>query len=139
MWDYLNKIPESWRYGIIILMIVLIIVLLAKWVNTRQTCSADMVRQIRHLLSEASRWQAICQQDQNGAYALMHANYAVAYSNVARLLMSDEHIRNATGVNMQEFAMQLNDTQQKCMQALSQICPAVQPDNQYAMAIGWIG
>lgn len=138
MWDYVNKIPESWRYGVIVLLVILVIVLLAKWVNSRQAYSGDMVRQIRHVLSESSRWQAMCNQDQNVAYALMHANYAVAYSNVARLIMSDENIRKSTGVNMQEFVMQLNGTQQKCLQALSQMCPAVQPDNQYAMATGWL-
>ena len=138
MWDWVNSIPESWRYGIIVLMVILIIALLAKWVSSRQSYSNDMVRQIKHVLSEAARWQAMCQQDQNVAMALMHANYAVAYVNVVRQLMTDENIRNSAGVNMQEFVMQLHETQQRCLQALSQICPAVQPDNQYAMTTGWL-
>ena len=138
MWDYINKIPETWRYGIIVLLIILVIALLAKWVSSRQSLTADNISKLRHVLQESSRWQAVCRQDKNVSFAFMHANYAVAYANVVRLLMTDENIRTSTGINMQEFMMQLDGTQQTCFQELIHRCPEIQPENQYAITTGWL-
>ena len=137
--DYANKLPECWRYGIVILLVILCLVLLAQWANSRkQPTNEDILRHVRHILSESSRWQAHSEQDKNSLYALTHANYAVAYCNVARLLMTDEAIRNSIGVNMQEFHMQLHNSQKQCVQTLCHKCPSIQPDNQYSMALGWL-
>lgn len=138
--DYVNKLPECWRYGIIVLVVILCLVLLAQWANSRNQppTNQDILRHVRHILSESSRWQATCEQDKNRLYALTHANFAVAYCNVARLLMSDEAIRQALGVNMQEFSMQLQNSQKNCIHTLCHECPSIQPESQYAMALGWL-
>lgn len=138
MWDYINQIPESWRYGIIVLLVILVIALLAKWVSSRQSLTMDNVNKLKHVLQESARWQAVSRQDKNVAFAFMHANYAIAYANVVRLLMPDENIRVSTGINMQEFLMQLDNTQQTCFKELSQRCPAIQPENEYAITTGWL-
>lgn len=139
MWDYVNSIPESWRYGIIVLLVILVIVLLAKWVSSRKSLTADNIGKLKHVLQESARWQAMCKQDKNPAFAFMHANYAVAYANVVRLLMTDDDIRASVGMNMQEFLMQLDQTQQACLQELTHRCSEIQPDNEYAITTGWIG
>jgi hypothetical protein len=139
MWNYINCVPESWRYGIIVLLVILGVAMLAKWVGSRQTVSAEYGHKLKHVVQESARWQAICRQDQNVAFAFMHANYAVAYANVVRLLMTDENIRSATGMNMQEFLMELDGTQQQCFQELIKRGPDLQPENQYAITTGWLG
>lgn len=139
MWDYVNAIPESWRYGLIVLLVVVVLVVFAKWASSMHSNSPmNHPEKLKHVLKEATRWQSVSQQDQNAAYAFMHANYAVAYANVVRLLLTDADIRSITGLNMQDLAMELDSTQQQCLQALVRRCPELQPDNQYAVATGYV-
>lgn len=139
MWDYINSIPESWRYGIIVLLIIVVVVLLARCsVYTKSSCSVELVAKVKYLLQEATRWQAMSKQDQNALYAFMHSNYAVAYANAARQIMSDDDIKKNIGFNMQELTMELDGTQQATHQGLTQLCPSLQPNTTYSIATGWL-
>ena len=133
----IDKIPEAWRYGLIILAIVLLIVLLGKWAASRSSACGNK-SQIAHILKESARWEATSKQDSNIAFALIHINFAIAYANVVRLLMPDDEIQKHTGINIQQFVMKLNDTQQSIMQNLGNLCPNIKPENDYAILTGYL-
>lgn len=103
--------------------------------NNKETLSNT----VNHIVKEAARWDAMSAQDSNPAYALMHANYALAYANVAHNLMSEDDIFDATNIHIQPFITQLTESQQRCLQNVGSMCPSVLPNNNYAIATGWIG
>lgn len=152
-WDFIGKIPEHWRYALIVVLIVLVIALLAKWMGGSRRYSSEFLRQVKHLINDASRMQSMSEQDSNPAVALMHANYALAYANAIRLLLPDDEIRRVSGIHMGEFVVVLTQNQQECFQRLGQQYVtqqyqvaqpvAEQPDNysdnsNYAISTGWM-
>jgi hypothetical protein len=140
--DFIGKIPEHWRYAMIVVLIVLVIALLAKWMGGSRRYSAEFLRQIKHLLNDASRMQAMSEQDSNPSVALMHANYALAYANAVRLLLPDDEIRRISGIHMGEFVVVLTQNQQEKFQMLGQHCaagvPASNDNENYAISTGWM-
>lgn len=102
--------------------------------------SNNQIAQMQHLVSEASRWHTIAQQDTNPAIALMHATYAAAYCNAARSLMDDSEIARSAGVHMPEMSMIVSSTQQSAFQTLTQMCPAAVPTDSdgYALYSGYV-
>lgn len=143
----INAVPDNWRYGILVVLAIVAIAVLAKWaapktssVGTGRSVTSRSPPQenVRELVQQASRWQAMAVQDQNPALGLMHASFAVAYANAARVFMTDEDIRNVVGINVQEFYMDLEKTQRAAFQSVSQRCPDAQPGNDYAVVTGWL-
>lgn len=146
--DLLHFIPENWRYGIIVVLVIVAIAVLAKWAvgassssgggagnmsPTLSDCSGGQA-----LIEQASRWQAISMQDQNPALRLVHASFAVAYANAARAICADDKLRAAIGVNIQEFSMDVDKNQRNAFQTISHMCPGTQPTNDYAVMTGWL-
>ena len=137
--SYLGSIPENWRYGLLILLVIIIIILVARCF-TDSCSSSNGVNQIKiqSILQNAARWQATANQDSNAFFALMHANYAIAYPNVARLLMNDDEIKKVTSIDMPEFMMKLENTQQTNIRNITASYPELQPNNDYAVSTGWL-
>jgi len=137
--SYLGSIPESWRYGLLILLVIVIIILVANCFSSSCSSSGGVNQtKIQNVLQNASRWQATANQDSNALFALMHANYAIAYANVARLLMNDDEIKKVTSIDMPEFMMKLEHTQQTNMRNITAVYPDLQPNNDYAVSTGWL-
>lgn len=134
----LDFIPEGWKYGIVIVVVVVVIVAVTAWASNRKAASVEVERCTRSIIREAVHQKSLCEQDQNPAYALMHANYAMAYISAARQLMSDWDIQRSTNIDIKEFAKQSGNTQQQALMRLGDVCPHAQSDNQYSVVANWL-
>jgi hypothetical protein len=95
-------------------------------------------RTIRDLMRSAAQWNSRAVQDSNSLIALMHANYAMAYLNVARAISSDAEIERLTGAQLDEFLNDLQGSQAHAIQRLTMSCPTVVPPGLAAVHTGWL-
>lgn len=95
-------------------------------------------RSIKDLVKSASQWTTRSAQDSNPLIALMNANYAMAYLNVARSVGSDSEIERYTGAAVDELLRDVEATQSNAIQRVSVTCPAVAPAGLAAAHSGWM-
>jgi len=95
-------------------------------------------RAIRDLIKSAAQWNSRSVQDTNPLIALMNANYAMAYMNVARSLGSDSDIERYTNVSIDELLKDLEATQRTAIQKLTMQCPNSTPHGLAAVHTGWL-
>jgi hypothetical protein len=94
-----------------------------KWNEQRKEGAPRQVREkLQTLMIQAVQYSGQAQQDQNPMFALLHANYAIAYLTVARSLASDETIASLTGYSPQKLYPLLMQAQQDTMQSLAKFC-----------------
>lgn len=99
----------------------------------------EIVRHVRNYIESSTQNGVIARQCTNPAIALMHSNYAIAYANAAReLVSSKEDISRMTGVKIDELMHMLRTEQKHYQSAIATQCPALQVDGAYAIATGWI-
>ncbi len=136
----IGSIPESVRNGMLVIFVVVVLALMSRWLGERKgkRYPDQFVTQIRHLITESARWNAMAEQDTNAAMSLVNATYALAYANTARMLLPDDEIMRVCNIHAAEYIMTLTDTQQRAFQALAQSCPHIQPDGPYAMYTGYL-
>jgi len=138
---FFSEIPDIWKYGFIILLVVVCISIFSKWFETKRILSHDWNKKIENLLLESSHWKNQSKQDRNSIYALMNANYAIAYANVCRtLVQSDEELFSSYGINMTSYMKELKEIQQNAIELIGQQCPSIKPDglSSYAVHTGWM-
>ena len=124
----------AWRIAIYVLIGVVIVAILAYFTRSNGT-QKTQTQLVRRLLQQATRFHTIAQQDQNPLISLMHANYAVAYGNVARSVAEKYHLR---GSDVAETIYFLEETQQQAMQKINRECPQVKLDGMFAVNTGWL-
>lgn len=100
--------------------------------------SALQSRALVDLVQSASQWSASSLQDSNVLLSLMHANYAMAYLNVARLLSSDSEIESTASVRLDELLNEFKASQSSAIGRLTSTCPAAMPPGLSAVHTGWI-
>jgi hypothetical protein len=82
--------------------------------------SAD--RQVRDLVKSAHMYSATAMQDTNPIFALMHANYARAYLNVARTIGSDAQVELAAGQSLERFMGAIDDAENQMVARMNSVC-----------------
>jgi hypothetical protein len=96
--------------------------------SSRSTKNALDQRALKDLIKSSAQWNLRSSQDSNPAIALMNANYAMAYLNVARSLGSDDEIEKNCGVNIDSFLKDIEKSQSSSLQKLSKSCPSITKD-----------
>lgn len=115
------------RYAFIIILIVLIIILLSKWTGSGSTTATfyqpKITKKVHALIKEASEWNNACDEDDGQKESsmllkLMHATYAVAYLNAARVIATDTEIERVLNKNPLNMIQSIREKQQNIVQEL---------------------
>jgi hypothetical protein len=111
-------------------MLAAFLVVMIGWglYSSRTTKNALDQRALKDLIKSSAQWNLRSSQDSNPAVALMNANYAMAYLNVARSLGSDDEIEKNCGVNIDTFLKDIEKAQSSSLQRLSKSCPSITKD-----------
>lgn len=132
------------RYGLLVLLGVLVIALLSRWSGTPGSGSGATggrggAAKLRTLVKEAARWSAVAEQDTNGMLRVLHTTYAVAYLNASRNFADDKELEKLSGVRVGELQAQVQAQQQAAIQKVGAACPGVVPQGAQALYTGWLG
>jgi hypothetical protein len=90
------------------------------WAISRPSQSSD--RHVRDLVKSAHMYSATAVQDTNPVFALMHANYARAYLNVARTIASDAQVEAAAGQTLEKFVASIDETENQMVTRMNSVC-----------------
>ena len=90
---------------------------------------------IRTLIRQASRWSLAAAQDENVLVAVLHANYGAGYLWAMKDIANSEQIKDATGVNIDEFTKKIVAIQDDATRKLAQKCPEYVGDHDKYLAI----
>jgi len=113
--------PKSRRNIIAAGVVVLLAIVLAlanRW-SQRQRQPAELETSLKALVHKAAQYNGAAQQDTNPLFALLHANYGLAYWTVARSLASDQDLMQLTRYNPVLLGEQLNSALQAAMQTMA--------------------
>src|SRR5690348_10553242 len=114
--------PKSRRNLIAAAIVVALAVFLAlanRWNHRRQrSLPNELANTVQTLVHKAAMYNSTAQQDTNPLFALLHANYGLAYWTVARSLTTDEVISQLTGFNPLILEQQLNHAMQAAISTL---------------------
>ena len=77
---------------------------------------------VSELLKSAQKFKEASLQDSNAIVRVMHANYAQAYFNAARILASDDEIQDREGIDMEDFIKDLENTEREGVNSLGKLC-----------------
>ena len=133
-------LPPGTRYGVLVLLGVLVIALLSKWsVGGGSRFSPKLARDVKSLVTEAARWSAVSENDGNAMLRVLHATYAVAYVNAARTFADDKNLERMSGVRIQELQTQVQAQQQAAIQKVGTACPGIVPEGAHVLYTGWLG
>jgi hypothetical protein len=126
---------------VLVVLAVIGMAVLSKWMGTagqEPQYSKKFIRQMKRLVQQASKWHTTARQDSDPTTRLVHANYALAYANVARALASDNSIEQITGINITELLYFLEDDQKKALQLMVHHCPQLKPTGVYTSGNAWM-
>lgn len=127
------------RSALIVVGVVFLISILSKWTESSTPhYSNRFQKQIKGILEQASRWHVLSKQDSNPVLSVVHADYALAYANLLRQMVSEDDLSRLTDTNISEFVYLLEEDQKKAIQGISDQCPHVKPEGTYAINSGWI-
>lgn len=82
-----------------------------------------MIKTIKGLLTQSSRWNLAALNDRNPLIAVLHGNYAAAYLWALLDIATTEEIENVTGVDILKFQEKTKETQRQVTQKASELCP----------------
>ena len=114
---------------IFISMIVLLVIYIVS-INRNKKNALDS-RAIKDLIKSANQWNARSLQDTNPLIAMMNANYAMAYFNVARSIGSDIDIEKETDESVDALISDLEKSQHSAMMRITGSCPNIREPFSY--------
>jgi hypothetical protein len=118
---------------------IFLLACLSKWTeHTQPKQSKQMTRQLKRVMSQASKWHTTSRQDMDPVINLIHADYALAYANVARSLASEVALEKTSGIKIRDFVYQLESDQKKAVQNLVSQCPSLKPIGIFATGNAWM-
>jgi hypothetical protein len=85
------------------------------------------IKKITALVKNAKHYYDLSNQDTDPLTSLMHANYAMAYAQVARLLATDDEINSIGKLNMQELVISLQTVQSTAFHRCTEMCNVDSP------------
>ena len=127
----------SFSHALLVLGVVLGVGLLSKWSETDRQYSKPFIRKLKYLIEQATRWNAMAQQDTNPILQLIHCSYALAYAQVARGVSSDKDIEHITGLDIHELVYYLGECESYAVKNLGQQCPQIKIEGVYSLGSGW--
>ncbi len=98
---------------------VAILSLLARWTE-RTTGGYDtgVAKTVKRLISQCKRWDVAARQDSDPLLALTHCNYAIAYLEIATLLLPEAEVERCTGENVTTMHFDMEKHQSALMAGL---------------------
>ena len=138
-----GNVPSSWWKqsacinALIVIGIVIAIALLSKWSESDKQYSKPMIKALKSLTSQATRWNAMAQQDTNPLLQLTHCNYALCYAQIARMLAPEKDIEHITGIDIHEMIFYLEECQSFALKNIGAQCPTIKIEGVYSIGSGW--
>ncbi len=124
-----SNVPQL-KWAVVMLGVMLAVALLSKWTgHTGPRYNRKFMKNIEVLVKQARSWHQTAEQDQNKLVALIHANFAIAYLNSVRQVVSDKEIERITKVNVPELQVMFEATQQQLLEDLGRQYPALRATN----------
>jgi hypothetical protein len=93
--------------------------LLARWTEkTTGGYDTGTAKVVKRLIGQCKRWDVAARQDSDPLIALTHCNYAIAYLEIATLLLPEAEVERCTGENVTSMHFDLEKHQSALMAAL---------------------
>lgn len=110
-----------------VLAALLLLSIVSRLLDTIGTGDAKGHGHAKEFVKQSLHWSALCRQDTNPIFALQHINYAVAYLNAAKTLVSDASLEQTCGRDVHTLQSELRKMQQRAIGSLSKTCPKSLP------------
>jgi hypothetical protein len=139
-WSQWFSQPQS-RVAITVIIGMIAVALLSRWsasANTTPQYSTKFVKQLKRVVSQASKWHTTARQDSDPMISLIHANYALAYANVARALAPESGTEQLLGIRLNELIYYLEADQKRALQSLASQYPGLKPSGIYTTGNAWM-
>lgn len=125
------------RIALIIVGVVVLVAVVARIIKTSGS-KRRVGLTVERLLKQGARFNTIALQDGNLLVALMHANYAVAYLKMARVLMDRHEVQGPSRERVDEMIFYFEKTQSEIMQQFARQYPSLKVDGMFAISAGWV-
>lgn len=130
---------KGFYYGLGVAGLILLVALLSKWSQRKNQYHKTFIEKTQVLVEQATRWNSLAQQDTHPIIRLIHSNYALAYAQVTRNLISAEDIETITGIDINELCHYLEDCQAQALQKIGHQVPQLKIENSiFSAASGWV-
>ena len=124
-------------HAIAVVLVIVFISLLSKWSESDKQYSKQFLKKIKYLIEQATRLNALAQQDTNPILQLVHCNSALMCAQIARGIAPDKDIESITGIDIHELVYYLEECQSYTIKNLGQQCPKVKIEGVYSIGSGW--
>lgn len=103
--------------------------LLVLWImsSSRTSRAALEAKAVKDLVKSASQWNARSLQDTNAIIAMMNANYAMAYLNMAKSIATEDEVDTYAGHHVKGLADDIEASQRSAFKRLVGTCPSLVP------------
>ena len=137
---------KSWwdvgKVGFVVLAVIVVIATLSRWSATpKQVYDVKWVSKVKKMLGDSRKWANRAEEDAKNQHALMsviHATYAVAYTNAVRAMIPDKDLEKLTGSPIDEHLAKQRTLQQQAIRQVGAICPNALPNGIHALNTGWL-
>jgi hypothetical protein len=97
-----------------IMFILIIGIYIGSYINIKEhQCSKRLKNIINTLIRQSARWSTASGQDKSPIIAVLHANYGVGYLSALKEIVTEEEIKQYSGINLQKFSKQIIQQQDK--------------------------
>lgn len=116
------------KLALIVAGIAVVLVAVSKWNHWRKgVLPPKTAKKMRTLLKQAAHYGSLAEQDQNPVYSLLHANTALNYLSVAKVMVSDSELKKLSGIDIEQMNAYLLWQQEYSLSKLSNQCPSGKP------------
>ena len=130
---------SPWFWGLLILAALVAISMLSRLsTGVRHQVPRELLDKAHIMLRGCNKWALAAKQDSNALMALMHVCYAKAYAETLRRLVTDQHIKRVYHVDMGVLQQKLDALEHSVLAKLSREAPALLPNSDFAIRIGWL-
>ena len=116
------------RTAAVVVCVLLVVAVLSRVLTGRtRTGSRETQAKAVDLMRQSLRWHAMSMQDTNPVFGMRHSNYATAYLEAARHLLSDEAIQRTVHKNVHVLKQNITKQQEHMVGLLGKQCPKILP------------
>lgn len=127
------------KYATGVIGLVILSSLLNKWYQEDyHSIDSKSAKKIRSLVEQATRWNAMAQQDTNPILQLTHCNYALCCAQMVRSLASDKDVARITGIDINDLLEYLQTCESYAIRNMGQQCPRVKVEGISSVGSGWV-
>jgi len=98
--------------------------------------NSSHIENIQKLSRQAARWSTAAAQDDSPLISVLHANYGAGYLWALKDIATAKQIKNATGIDLDQFTNEIVKIQDNATQEMIKVCPKYAPPRTYLSQIG---